>query len=154
MSTILRFTCLLNLLLEYDMIESQEEPALAKITRDSTKITVEQVHGLMSQVYNYSNALYRFCWSQLLYESFKWLQVWLYEFQLMMLSSLLRLSKTSYSILSDQINLRQSHQSLNLWLRHKWSRLLMQANTWRAFAANSFLSNILAVNLWLIFEYL
>ena len=39
------------------MIELQEEPALAKITRDSTKITVEQVHGLMSQVYNYSNAL-------------------------------------------------------------------------------------------------
>lgn len=29
----------------------QEEPALAKISRDSTKITVEQVHGLMSQVW-------------------------------------------------------------------------------------------------------
>ncbi|WZZ80837.1 hypothetical protein YC2023_101409 [Brassica napus] len=28
----------------------QEEPPLAKITRDSAKITVEQVHGLMSQV--------------------------------------------------------------------------------------------------------
>uniref|UniRef100_A0A803LYQ7 MPN domain-containing protein n=2 Tax=Chenopodium quinoa TaxID=63459 RepID=A0A803LYQ7_CHEQI len=30
--------------------KKEEEPALAKITRDSTKITVEQVHGLMSQV--------------------------------------------------------------------------------------------------------
>lgn len=28
----------------------QEESQLAKITRDSAKITVEQVHGLMSQV--------------------------------------------------------------------------------------------------------
>lgn len=28
----------------------QEESPLAKITRDSAKITVEQVHGLMSQV--------------------------------------------------------------------------------------------------------
>lgn len=31
--------------------ELQEESQLAKITRDSAKITVEQVHGLMSQVY-------------------------------------------------------------------------------------------------------
>lgn len=31
-------------------IELQEESQLAKITRDSAKITVEQVHGLMSQV--------------------------------------------------------------------------------------------------------
>lgn len=31
--------------------EFQEESPLAKITRDSAKITVEQVHGLMSQVY-------------------------------------------------------------------------------------------------------
>jgi len=30
--------------------DSQEESPLAKITRDSAKITVEQVHGLMSQV--------------------------------------------------------------------------------------------------------
>ncbi|RVW48396.1 COP9 signalosome complex subunit 5a [Vitis vinifera] len=30
--------------------ELQEESQLAKITRDSAKITVEQVHGLMSQV--------------------------------------------------------------------------------------------------------
>ncbi|KAJ3676888.1 hypothetical protein LUZ60_002612 [Juncus effusus] len=30
--------------------EQQEESQLAKITRDSTKITAEQVHGLMSQV--------------------------------------------------------------------------------------------------------
>ena len=50
------------------MIELQEEPALAKITRDSTKITVEQVHGLMSQVYNYSNAL-----SFLLIPTFIWI---------------------------------------------------------------------------------
>lgn len=28
----------------------QEESQLAKITRDSSKITAEQVHGLMSQV--------------------------------------------------------------------------------------------------------
>lgn len=28
----------------------QDESQLAKITRDSAKITVEQVHGLMSQV--------------------------------------------------------------------------------------------------------
>lgn len=31
----------------------QDEPQLAKITRDSAKITVEQVHGLMSQVSKY-----------------------------------------------------------------------------------------------------
>jgi hypothetical protein len=33
----------------------QEESQLAKITRDSAKITVEQVHGLMSQVTGRSN---------------------------------------------------------------------------------------------------
>ncbi|KEH17815.1 COP9 signalosome complex subunit 5a-like protein [Medicago truncatula] len=30
--------------------KKEEESPLAKITRDSAKITVEQVHGLMSQV--------------------------------------------------------------------------------------------------------
>lgn len=32
------------------LTDLQEESPLAKITRDSAKITVEQVHGLMSQV--------------------------------------------------------------------------------------------------------
>ena len=35
----------------------QEESQLAKITRDSAKITVEQVHGLMSQVTSCSRFL-------------------------------------------------------------------------------------------------
>ncbi|KEH17814.1 hypothetical protein MTR_8g006645 [Medicago truncatula] len=33
-----------------ELMEEKEESPLAKITRDSAKITVEQVHGLMSQV--------------------------------------------------------------------------------------------------------
>lgn len=37
--------------------ELQEESQLAKITRDSAKITVEQVHGLMSQVSQSSDNL-------------------------------------------------------------------------------------------------
>lgn len=36
------------------MYHFQDEPQLAKITRDSAKITVEQVHGLMSQVSKYN----------------------------------------------------------------------------------------------------
>lgn len=32
------------------LVMVQEESQLAKITKDSSKITVEQVHGLMSQV--------------------------------------------------------------------------------------------------------
>ncbi|WZZ10766.1 hypothetical protein YC2023_096687 [Brassica napus] len=34
----------------FSMFLDSEEPPLAKITRNSAKITVEQVHGLMSQV--------------------------------------------------------------------------------------------------------
>jgi len=30
--------------------KKKEESQLAKLTRDSTKLTIEQVHGLMSQV--------------------------------------------------------------------------------------------------------
>ena len=35
----------------------QEEPPLAKITRDSGKITVEQVHGLMSHVSKHNSLM-------------------------------------------------------------------------------------------------
>ena len=53
--------CLPALLLyqTWVMFIGQEESQLAKITRDSSKITVVQVHGLMSQV-NFSSASYRY----------------------------------------------------------------------------------------------
>ncbi|KAF3774085.1 COP9 signalosome complex subunit 5b [Nymphaea thermarum] len=43
--------CILKVLWRQPMSPTvQEESQLAKISRDSSKITVEQVHGLMSQV--------------------------------------------------------------------------------------------------------